>query len=43
MEEEATKFGYLISEALKHRENVDRVQELQEEIRNLAKAFQPYE
>jgi len=42
-EEEATKVGYLISEALKHRENVDRVQELQEEIRNLAKDFQPYE
>ena len=42
-EEEATKVGYLISEALKHRENENRVQELQEEIRNLAKAFQPYE
>jgi len=42
-EEEATKVGYLISEALKHRENKNRVQELQEEIRNLAKAFQPYE
>ncbi len=42
-EEEATKVGYLISEALKHRENENRIQELQEEIRNLAKAFQPYE
>ncbi len=42
-EEEATKVGYLISEALKHRENENRVKELQEEIRNLAKAFQPYE
>ena len=42
-EEEATKVGYLISEALKHRENENRVQELQEEIRNLAKRFQPYE
>ena len=40
---ESTKVGYLISEALKHRENENRVQELQEEIRNLAKAFQPYE
>ena len=42
-EEEATKVGYLISEALKNRENENRIQELQEEIRNLAKAFQPYE
>jgi glycine/serine hydroxymethyltransferase len=41
--EESTKVGYLISEALKHRENENRIQELQEEIRNLAKAFQPYE
>ena len=42
-EEEATKVGYLISEALKHRENENRVEESQEEIRDLAKAFQPYE
>ncbi len=42
-EEEASKVGYLISEALKHRENENRVEELQEEIRDLAKAFQPYE
>ncbi len=41
--EESTKVGYLISEALKHRENENRIQELQEEIKNLAKAFQPYE
>ena len=42
-EEESTKVGYLISEALKNRENKERKQELEEEIRNLAKAFQPYE
>ena len=42
-EEESTKVGYLISEALKNRDNEDRRQELEEEIRNLAKAFQPYE
>ena len=42
-EEETTKVGYIISEALKNRENEDRRQELEEEIRNLAKAFQPYE
>ena len=42
-QEESTKVGYLISEALKNRDNEDRRQELEEEIRNLAKAFQPYE
>ncbi len=42
-EEESTKVGNLISEALKNRENKERKQELEEEIRNLAKAFQPYE
>ena len=42
-EEESTKVGYLISEALKNRDNEDRRQELEEEIRNLAKAVQPYE
>ena len=42
-EGESTKVGYLISEALKNRDNEDRRQELEEEIRNLAKAFQPYE
>ena len=42
-EEESTKVGYLISEALKNTDNEDRRQELEEEIRNLAKAFQPYE
>ena len=42
-EEESNKVGYLISEALKNRDNEDRRQELEEEIRNLAKAFQPYE
>tara|TARA_B100000214_G_C23957908_1_gene623804 strand:- start:49 stop:1311 length:1263 start_codon:yes stop_codon:yes gene_type:complete len=42
-EEESTKVGYLISEALKHRDNQDQIKELQEEIRSLAKQFQPYE
>ena len=42
-EEESTKVGYLISEALKQRDNQDQIKELQEEIRSLAKQFQPYE
>ena len=42
-EKESTKVGFLISEALKNRDNEYRRQELEEEIRNLAKAFQPYE
>ena len=42
-EVESTKVGYLISEALKQRDNQDQIKELQEEIRSLAKQFQPYE
>ena len=41
-EDELTKVGYLISEILKNRLDENRLSELEEQVRALAKSFQPY-
>ena len=41
-EDELTKVGYLISEILKNRIDENRLSELEEQVRALAKSFQPY-
>ena len=41
-EDELTQVGYLISEILKNRLDENRLSELEEQVRALAKSFQPY-
>lgn len=41
-EDELTQVGYLISEILKNRIDENRLSELEEQVRALAKSFQPY-
>ena len=41
-DDELTKVGYLISEILKNRLDENRLSELEEQVRALAKSFQPY-
>ena len=41
-EDELTKVGYLISEILKNRLDENKLNELEEQVRALAKSFQPY-
>ena len=41
-EDELTKVGYLISEILKNRLDENKLSELEEQVRALAKSFQPY-
>ena len=41
-EDELTEVGYLISEILKNRLDENRLSELEEQVRALAKSFQPY-
>ena len=41
-EDELTQVGYLISEILKNRLDENKLNELEEQVRSLAKSFQPY-
>ena len=41
-EDELTQVGYLISEILKNRLDDNKLNELEEQVRSLAKSFQPY-
>ena len=41
-DDELTQVGYLISEILKNRLDENRLSELEEQVRALAKSFQPY-
>ena len=41
-EEELTKVGYLISEIMKNRSDIKKLDGLEEEVRDLATSFQPY-
>jgi len=41
-EGELTQVGYLISEILKNRSDESNLNELEEQVRSLAKSFQPY-
>ena len=41
-EEELTKVGYLISEIMKNRSDIKKLDGLEKEVRNLATSFQPY-
>jgi glycine hydroxymethyltransferase len=41
-EDELTQVGYLISEILKNRLDENKLNELEEQVRALAKSFQPY-
>jgi glycine hydroxymethyltransferase len=41
-EDELTQVGYLISEILKNRSDESKLNELEEQVRSLAKSFQPY-
>jgi glycine hydroxymethyltransferase len=41
-EDELTQVGYLISEILKNRIDENKLNELEEQVRALAKSFQPY-
>ena len=41
-EEELTKVGYLISEIMKNRSDIKKLDGLEKEVRDLATSFQPY-
>ena len=41
-EDELTQVGFLISEILKNRLDENKLNELEEQVRTLAKSFQPY-